>query len=313
MRFSIVHKTSYRYAMPAYESFMEVRLTPLTNRTQRLIQRHLRIEPDTGTARYLDYFGNAVEHFSVIRRHSSLSLTAVSEVETFPAEVSPEAVDISLSEARQIFNRRTIDLFEYLMPSAAIALSRPIRRQAALLLHPGDQLGEALQRLLAWFRENFTYEAGSTSIDTPVHEVLETRRGVCQDFAHLFIALLRSSGIPARYVCGYIETEAERRASEGTAPRLVGASESHAWVEVALPGGEWYPLDPTNHCLAGERHVMVACGRDYHDTTPTRGVFKGAVSQRLDVSVKMRRKAVPLRGTGPAERDHPAAPSQSGR
>jgi transglutaminase-like putative cysteine protease len=106
------------------------------------------------------------------------------------------------------------------------------------------------------------------------------------------IAVLRSAEIPARYVTGYIETESQRQAAENhprRAPRLIGASESHAWVEVYLPGGFWHPLDPTNNCVAGERHVKVGCGRDYHDCTPTRGVFKGTRTDKLDIAVAMQR------------------------
>jgi transglutaminase-like putative cysteine protease len=119
------------------------------------------------------------------------------------------------------------------------------------------------------------------------------------------IAILRSAEIPARYVCGYIETEQERRASERPDLPLRGASESHAWVEVGLPGGYWFPVDPTNNCVAGERHVTVAVGRDFFDTSPTRGVFKGTTSHRLEVKVVMTRQA--------ASRSDPESPERSPR
>jgi transglutaminase-like putative cysteine protease len=121
---------------------------------------------------------------------------------------------------------------------------------------------------------------------------LSLRRGVCQDFAHVMIAILRSAEIPARYVCGYIETDRQRDAAAGGERTLVGAAESHAWVEVGLPNGNWYALDPTNDIPAGERHVVVSFGRDFHDVSPTRGVFKGAGSHALNVSVVMRRQPV---------------------
>jgi transglutaminase-like putative cysteine protease len=176
------------------------------------------------------------------------------------------------------------------MPSDAIALGPEVNALANQLFKPGDPLGISLLRLNTWIKTTFRYVAGSTQIDTPVAVALKQRTGVCQDFAQVMIAVLRSAEIPARYVTGYIETEIQRKASEARrAPALIGASESHAWVEVFLPGGFWWPLDPTNDCVAGERHVKVAVGRDYHDSTPTRGVFKGTYTEKLSVAVVMQR------------------------
>ncbi|HZL45543.1 MAG TPA: transglutaminase family protein [Opitutaceae bacterium] len=152
-------------------------------------------------------------------------------------------------------------------------------------------LGSSLLALNSWIHEEFAYRPGSTQIDTPVAEVFRTRTGVCQDFAQVMLPVLRSADIPARYVTGYIETDPSAPAGGAAdrAPRrLVGASESHAWVEAFLPGGFWLPLDPTNNCLAGECHVKVSVGRDYHDNTPTRGVFKGTHTRPLSVVVVMR-------------------------
>jgi transglutaminase-like putative cysteine protease len=271
---------------------MEVRLCPADGAGQRVLGRTLQITPRVNVHRHVDYFGNLVEHFSVPHRHDCLVLVAESEVETF-AEPLPEALgEVTVSEARQIYRSDPLRLHDFLMESPAVRFCPAAHRQANRLFRPGRAVIEGALELMAWVFEGFRYRPGSTTIQTPVAEVLERREGVCQDFAQVMLAVLRSAEIPARYVCGYIETEREKQASEADdEPALTGASESHAWVEVHLPGGHWLPLDPTNNCVAGQRHVAVARGRDYLDTSPTRGVFKGAGHQTLRVSVNMRRLA----------------------
>ena len=294
MRFRIEHRTSYRYAGTASESFMEARLTPINDEYQRLISRRLVTKPACNIHTYTDYFGNTVETFSIVHRHNALELMSESEVETTPFAPPNAALDISVSEARQIYRSERLHLYEFLMPSAAIELSAGVNQLANQFLKPRDSLGESLLQLNAWIKNSFKYAPGRTRIDTPVAEVLKLNAGVCQDFAQVMIAILRSGEIPARYVTGYIETESQRKASEGKADTaLIGASESHAWVEVRLPGGFWWPLDPTNNCIAGERHVKLATGRDYQDSTPTSGVFKGTYTEWLSAAVVMRRISDP--------------------
>ncbi|HKB90159.1 MAG TPA: transglutaminase family protein [Opitutaceae bacterium] len=300
MRFQLTHLTHYVYATAASESFMEARLTPCTDERQRLISRTLLTTPSCNVHTYTDYFGNIVETFSIIHRHKALILKSQANVETLPFNPPAHAVEISVSEARQLYRREKLRLFEFLMPSAAIQLSPQTSRLANQFFKPGFAIGESLLRLTEWIYKNFRYQSGLTHIHTSVTEVFRLRAGVCQDFAQVMIAVLRSAEIPARYVVGYIETEGERKASELAAAafgktskaapsKLVGASESHAWVEVYLPGGFWWPLDPTNNCTVGERHVKVASGRDYQDCTPTHGVFKGAGTHKLKVAVVMKR------------------------
>lgn len=290
MRFRITHRTHYRYAGSASESFMEARLTPTTDVAQSLLSRQLTTTPAANIHSYSDYFGNTVETFSIVKRHRELVLESVCDVETTPIAPPSSALEISVSEARQLYRGEKLKLFEFLMPSDAIAIGPEVNALANQLFKPGDPLGPSLLRLNNWIKTHFRYLAGSTQIDTPVSVALRQRSGVCQDFAQVMIAVLRSAEIPARYVTGYIETETQRKASEAKrAPALIGASESHAWVEVFLPGGFWWPLDPTNDCVAGERHVKVAVGRDYHDSTPTRGVFKGTHTEKLSVAVVMQR------------------------
>ncbi len=290
MHFRISHRTHYRYAGTASESFMEARLTPADDATQRRHRRTFITQPPCNVHTYIDYFGNTVETFSIIQRHKELLLESVSDVETLPLTLTDRAFDISVSEARQIYRSERLKLFEFLMPSPAIALSPEVYALANRFFKPKDVLGPALLKLNAWIKESFRYQPGLTRIDSTSLELLKLKAGVCQDFAQLMIAILRSAEIPARYVTGYIETESQRKASEtNRAPRLIGASESHAWVEIHLPGGIWWPLDPTNNCVAGERHVKVAIGRDYRDSSPAFGVFKGTHTQNLSVAVLMQR------------------------
>ncbi|MCF3648898.1 transglutaminase family protein [Synoicihabitans lomoniglobus] len=291
MRFHINHRTSYYYYGAATESFMEARLRPAVTPHQKLISHQLDIEPATSLHTYTDYFGNAAQTFSIVQRHEKLTLTSDAVVETKPTATAAALLEVNVSEARQIFRGDPLRYYEYLTPSAAIVLTAEVNQLANRFFRPGYEIGEATLALNHWINDTFTYAAGSTQIDTSVATSLKQRTGVCQDFAQVMIAILRSAEIPARYVVGYIETDSQRDAA---APRrrpraLIGAAESHAWVEVCLSNGEWWPLDPTNDCVAGERHVRVATGRDYHDCTPTRGVFKGTTTRRLEVTVAMQR------------------------
>lgn len=273
---------------------MEARLQPATTPRQRLLEHRLETTPTCNLHDYTDYFGNKVQTFSIVRRHESLVLDSFAQVETLPLAVPAAVLEVSVSEARQIYRSEALRHFEFLTPSPAISLSAEVNRLANRFFRPGDEIGTACRELNHWVNQWFRYQAGSTTLATSVATALKQRTGVCQDFAQVMIAILRSAEIPARYVVGYIETDAQRDATTrgGRAPKfLVGAAESHAWVEICLPGGDWWPLDPTNDCEAGERHVRVATGRDYHDCTPTRGVFKGTQTERLSVAVSMRRIA----------------------
>jgi len=284
MRFRVSHTTQYKYAVPASESFAELRVTPLNNESQKVLSRTLSIEPNSVIDEYVDYFGNQVEFFSIPHRHSSLTVTSEAEVETQAVEPPQSSLDISLGEARQIYNSMRYQLFEYLNPTSLVPLNQH-RRIRKRFFRQVESLGDALHLLNTWIFESFQYQSGVTDISTPIKQVVATRRGVCQDFAHLMLAILRSNGIPARYVSGYIEAYDP----EKTSPEMIGAAASHAWVEVYLPGGIWWGLDPTNNQAAGERHIEVAVGRDYNDVAPMRGTYKGAMDQKLNVIVSLER------------------------
>jgi len=193
-------------------------------------------------------------------------------------------LDLSVSEAVRLNWPRRRELFDFLMPSINVPLLPEIEMLTKQQLPSSASFSDSIRGLCAYIFNNFAYVPGVTEVRTPLAEVLQKRQGVCQDFAHLMIAMIRCAGLPARYVSGYIETEPVP-GSNG----LVGATASHAWVEVYLPSGLWLGIDPTNNILEGERHVQIGIGRDYHDVPPLRGVFKGAERQQLSVMVTVSR------------------------
>jgi transglutaminase-like putative cysteine protease len=193
-------------------------------------------------------------------------------------------LDLSVSEAVRLNWPDRRYLFDFLMPSMHAPMTPELEALSKELLPSSGSFAEVILNLNRYIFKNFTYMPGVTDVRTPLTEVLKKRQGVCQDFAHLMIALVRCAGLPARYVSGYIETEP---VDEVTG--LAGATASHAWVEVYLPSGLWLGIDPTNDILEGERHVQIGVGRDYNDVSPLRGVFKGAERQRLSVIVRVSR------------------------
>jgi transglutaminase-like putative cysteine protease len=285
MRFKVSHTTKYVYEVPASESFAELRVWPVDNTSQRVLRRELLVTPVAKVDHYIDYFGNNVEYFSIPYRHTELTVTAVAEVETCNMPPPQSVMDIALGEARQIYNSMLYQLFEFLQPTERVPLDQHGRVRKRFFPQAGA-LGEVLLGLNSWIYQNFVYTPGVTEIHTPISQIVAQRQGVCQDFAHLMLAILRSNGLPCRYVSGYIEAFDP----EQTDAELVGAAASHAWVEVLLPGGHWWGLDPTNNQVAGERHIVVAVGRDYHDVTPMRGTYKGANDQKLNVMVSLQRR-----------------------
>ena len=289
MQFRISHETVYKYATPASESVGELRLCPLSTPHQEVRNRHLQLDPEVPVSEYVDFFGNTVECFTIPFRHGRLRVRMTADVETRPAGDPGAAADIPAGEARRLNHNRRIDLYHYRLPTKAVPLGsilQPIRRR---FFQQDAPLRDCLLGLNAWIHKSFTYKQGVTEISTPLATVIRTRTGVCQDLSHLMLAILRTNGLPARYVSGYIEPHDPTR--QGGA-ELIGAAASHAWVEVNLPDGSWWGFDPTNNQCAGERHVWMAAGRDYHDVAPMRGTYKGAVNQKLRVIVSVRRKGL---------------------
>jgi transglutaminase-like putative cysteine protease len=284
MIFNVVHTTAYEYSAPAVESFTELRVRPRQSNLQKVLQHVTEVTPRVPLEEFTDYYGNAVECLSVPFRHRCLSVTSRSTVETSPHKDALSGLDLTLSEAVRLNWSRRRQLFDYLLPSVHAPITPELEQLSKKLLHSDGSFVGLILGLNSYIHREFTYMPGVTDVRTPISEVLQKRQGVCQDFAHLMIALLRCAGLPARYVSGYIEAY-----SPGDERALTGAAASHAWVEIFLPSGWWIGLDPTNDILEGERHVQIGVGRDYSDVSPLRGVFKGSERQQLSVAVTVSR------------------------
>jgi transglutaminase-like putative cysteine protease len=283
--FAIRHLTEYRYSAPASEAYLEVRLTPPRLPYQKVYEHRLAFRPEAETSDYKDFFGNCVTFFAMPLRHESLRVDHFARVEILPRPRDPNVMNLSLAEVRQLVHSQLADVFDYLQACETIPAGGESARWAKRFLRDSLPFGEALERLNSAIHQHFEYVPGSTDVATPVPKVWRQRKGVCQDFAQVMLSILRSGGLPCRYVCGYIEGHAE--GADGA--QLVGTMATHAWVEVRAPGGNWLGLDPTNRCWCGTQHISVSFGRDYHDASPLRGTFKTVGSQSLSVKVRVKR------------------------
>lgn len=287
MKYQVTHRTAYRYDKPVSLGYNLARLTPRTYPGQVCHDSRTGIDPvpdDLSTR--TDTFGNEITWFSIERPHDHLEVTAVSEV---TVEGEPAALLLAASqrwdEVRETLRGSNApDVLEarpYVLPSPLVPVIDGLDTFAAESFPPDRPLVDAVVDLMSRVHREFTYDPGFTSVATPLADVLTHRRGVCQDFAHLAIACLRSQGLAARYVSGYLET----RPPPGK-ERLEGADASHAWFSVFVPAVGWIDLDPTNDQAVGERHITLGWGRDYRDVAPLVGVLFGSgAGQRLDVAV----------------------------
>jgi len=285
MEFEITHSTHYRYTHPAAEAYGEARLTPPTSPSQTVVSHRLVIEPEVKTSDYQDHFGNRVDFFSLPFRHRKLVVSNEAIVRTHPVALPESALELPIQETRQILGSALTDIFDYLQPTRVVETGREAVAWAKKYLRGDAPLGEALQNLNEAIHREFVYESGSTENSTPLATVWKQKRGVCQDFAHIGLSILRTAGLPARYVCGYIET-----GPPAGSRRLIGAVATHAWIEVLAPGMQWVAIDPTNRQWLNERYVAVSFGRDFRDATPLRGTFKGSGGQAMRVRVTMKRR-----------------------
>lgn len=287
MLFNIVHTTGYVYADTAMEAYLEVRLTPPARAEQDVLRHRIEFQPAAEASDYIDYFGNRTTFYSMTLRHRQLKVTNRLTVRTLPRVLPEGGLALTVAEARQILKSGT-GVFDYLQPTEAIPIASESSAWGREILRENRPLGEALDELNKTIYREFKYRSGSTEIETPLSLIWKKREGVCQDFAHVMISVLRAARIPCRYVCGYIESE-PAVSVDPTRKRLVGSLATHAWVEVLVPGMDWVALDPTNNQWCGEQHVTVAVGRDFLDAAPVRGTFKGSASQKLKVHVSMQR------------------------
>ncbi len=286
MRYRITHTTKYAYseAVPICQN--KVHLRPRTNSYQSCHGYRLIILPvPTRVEAQTDYFGNEVEYFSLLDSHHGLSVTATSEIERIPNDAE---LNLAQTPAWEIIASR-IDSMPpqmsgndclYAFDSELAFSSVPFAEYARVSFTTGRPIGEAAFDLTNRIFQDFKYDPRATTVSTPVSDVFEQRAGVCQDFAHLQISCLRSLGLPARYVSGYLRTVPP----EGK-PRLVGADQSHAWISVYCGEQGWIEFDPTNKMIPSTDYITLAYGRDYNDVCPIQGVFVGGGEQSMSVSV----------------------------
>jgi transglutaminase-like putative cysteine protease len=288
MYYSIRHKTRYRYGRPISESYSEVRMQPRSEGPQRCVQFELSTTPNARIQSYRDYLGNIVHHFDIPASHRQLTITAEALVFLTPPEPLPSKLDDDTwSQLDEL--AEAVENWDFLAPSKYARdtpLLDELARDVGALNRHGDPLS-FVKMLNTAIYDHFDYAPQTTRVDSPIDEALAARRGVCQDFAHIFIALLRKLRIPARYVSGYLyHSREDHDRSEQDA--------THAWVEVLLPALGWVGFDPTNNLIAGQRHIRTAVGRDYADVSPTRGIYRGRGEVELEVGVRVAPSEAPL-------------------
>jgi transglutaminase-like putative cysteine protease len=291
MRYSIRHLTKFVYSVPVTESFLEARMEPRSERNQRCLEFELTVRPRTKIQSYTDSLGNMVHHFDVATTHTELAVLAESLVELGPASDIPHALTAAAWDELDIIAGGG-EHWDFLSESH-FAENTPLLNELAATfgLSRRDDPLTVLRWLNHKIYEWFDYVPKATRVDSPIDHALAKRAGVCQDFAHIMVTLVRQMGIPCRYVSGYMHhgREDHDRSGEGA---------THAWVEALLPGLGWVGFDPTNDLVAGQRHIRAAVGRDYADVPPTKGVYKGGADSELSVSVQV----------VPAEETMPPAP-----
>lgn len=288
MLLHVIHETTYDYAPPVRSAQHMVHLRPAETESQQLIAHALAIEPaPQQRGESVDVYGNTRTFFSLRSLHETLKVVSDSRVATLPRPAPPPTLAWDQVRERMRYHRAAHydPAAEFVFASPYVPRHDDFVAYAAPSFTPGRPLLEAATELMARIHEDFTYEPEATDVNTPALEALALRKGVCQDLAHVMLGCLRSLGVPARYVSGYLLTE-----PPPGQPRLLGADASHAWVSVYLPaedgaGGAWAELDPTNSRSAGEDYVTLAIGRDYSDVSPMRGVIHGGANHSLRVAV----------------------------
>ena len=306
-RLAIRHETSLRYDGPVRASYNELRMTPLDTAAQTTLANRVEVGPQAATWQYTDYWGTRVTSFDLQEPHEALTIRASSVVETSPSTwaeaghaadaaaevdaVDPDAVELRREEdkasGREMWETidRMIasgDLSEFTAPTARTkltpALQQELRERVA-----GVGPHTAAERVCGWIHEAMSYVPGATGVHTSGREAWESKSGVCQDFSHIAIGMLRAAGLPARYVSGYLFPLKE------SAPGVSCEGQSHAWAEYWA--GEWYGIDATNNVAPGLRHVVVGHGREYSDVVPHKGIYLGSPDSTLTVSVRLTRLA----------------------
>ena len=284
-RYRVSHRTTYSYDEDVSDSLGIAYLVPRELPWQSVVSRDLSIEPiPLDRSEDVDYYGNTATYFQVTDPHQVLDILAVSEVEARLQHHSPPALAVPWEQARPAVRPDVADAWkvqDFALASSLADQTSEAHAYAAESLTPGRPVGEAVEEVMHRIHRDFAYDKTATTVTTTVDDIFDKRAGVCQDFAHLTLACLRSHGLAVRYVSGYLAT---------TPPpgkeRIVGADATHAWAAVWVPGDGWLALDPTNDQLVNDRYITVAWGRDYSDVPPVKGViFTEAKKSTLRVEV----------------------------
>jgi len=285
MIYNIIHRTVYQYSAPVTVSHHAARVEPRVLPQQSSERFALHIDPAPALQKTrTDYFGNRVWGFAIQEIHNRLEVTATSRVTVAPVTAPALALSAPWEKVAELFSDpvspEVVEPYQFVFDSPLLHVSEELAEYARPSFAKDTPLLVAVADLNRRIFKDFKYDPVATTVATPLEEVLAKRHGVCQDFAHLAIAAVRSLGIPARYVSGYLRT----RPPEGK-KRLIGADASHAWFSVFCPSTGWLDFEPTNNVLPAEEHITLAYGRDYTDVSPVTGVITGGGSHRVGVSV----------------------------
>lgn len=276
MLLRITHRTRFVYDEPAHDSHNELRLRPLEDAGQRCLAFELKIDQPAAVLAYRDFFGNHAHSISVGAPHRELTIVAQSLVERpdRPARPSPEMMFRNFLAEDEAHVR---DYCEFLNPSHYIPFSKRLQN-LFWMARPAEteDVSVYVARIVAWVRDQFDYQKARTHVHSSLDDILKSGGGVCQDFAHLTIGLLRLAGVPARYVSGYMAP-----AISSTGDAALGEQASHAWLEAWLPNAGWTGFDPTHRYRTDERHVRVAVGRDYADVPPLKGMYRSHATNQI--------------------------------
>jgi transglutaminase-like putative cysteine protease len=286
-RYHLLHATEFRYDGPVSESYNEVRLRPIHDETQSCLSFRLITDPVSRGTSYRDAFGNWVHQFNILPEHHHLKIEAESVVLAHDAP-APVAGGMSLSELDSHRAELEEEYLDFVTPTGYVPHLPELDELIETASHNGDgTVSGFVQAASDLIHERFRYVKGATHVNSSIEHSLSLGAGVCQDFAHLLLGMVRKRGLPGRYVSGYLVPEGAS-SPDAKLQEVIGGYASHAWAEVYLPGAGWMGLDPTLGLPLGLQHVRIAYGRDYGDVAPVRGVYKGHAGQRLSVDVRVR-------------------------
>jgi transglutaminase-like putative cysteine protease len=276
-KFKIQHVTTYTYEVPVRDSANQIMLYPVNDERQEVLHHHLEITGNPLVEIHTDIFNNKAGTFTHSHPHNELVINSVLEVETRAVELPESTLDAAESWAELEQRKREFPYIDFVRTESFESVEE-LRSAMKNIYdrHHGPLI--CAQQFCEFVYKNFTYKKGITTVDTTLEEIWKLRSGVCQDFAHILLEMLRLVNIPARYVSGYICPNKNGMRGEGA---------THAWAEAFIPGYGWLGLDPTNNCIANEKHVRLAVGKNYYDCSPVRGTYRGTSKHSLNVGVSV--------------------------